>query len=101
MLGIEALLVEGNQNITTQFKEKSTVIFGKPKEYSRKLTKLYDYRSKLVHGSFDIYPAFYSDYNSYHEEYHDYLSFASSILIALIRELIEKQTSHFEFELKP
>lgn len=76
MLGIEALLVEGNQNITSQFKEKSILIFGKPKEYSKKLAKLYDYRSKLVHGGFDIYPRFYLDYNAHHKEYHDFLSFA-------------------------
>lgn len=100
MLGIEALLVEGNQNITSQFKEKSIIIFGRPKEYTKKLTKLYEYRSKLVHGSFDIYPKFYSDYEVFDKEYYDYLEFATSILIALIRELISKQTSSFEFELK-
>jgi hypothetical protein len=100
MLGIEALLVEGNQNITSQFKEKSIIIFGKPLEYSKKLTKLYEYRSKLVHGSFDIYPIFYSDYDAFDKEYYDYLEFATSILIALIRELIAKQSAYFEFEFK-
>ncbi len=100
MLGIESLLVKGNQNITSQFKEKSILILGKPKEYSKKLAKLYDYRSRLIHGNFDIFPKYYSDYESFRSEYSDYLDFAISILLALIRELIEKQECGFEFELK-
>lgn len=100
MLAIESLLVESNQNVTSQFKEKSKIILGEPKEYKRKLTKLYEYRSKLIHGKFNIYPKFYSDYKNVKVEYNDYLMFAVSILIALIRELIEKQKAEFEFELK-
>ncbi len=100
MLGIESLLVEGNQNITLQFREKSTIILGIPKEYKRKLNKLYEYRSKLIHGSFNIFPKHFSDYETFEVEYSDYLDFAVSILLALIRELIIAQKSKFEFELK-
>lgn len=100
MLGIESLLVEGNQNITSQFKDKSIIILGKPNEYKRKLTKLYEYRSKLIHGSFNIYPKYYSNYHDFDDEYSEYLDFAVSILIALMRKLIKKQKSQFEFELK-
>lgn len=99
MLGIESLLAEGAQNITHQIKEKSIIILGKPVEYTKKLSKLYDYRSRLVHGEFDIYPKFFSDYESYDKEYFDYLEFASSILLALIRELIASEKTKFEFEL--
>lgn len=100
MLGIESLLVKGNQNITSQFKEKSILILGEPKDYKRKLNKLYEYRSKLIHGSFDIFPRQFTDYENFEDEYDDYVSFALSILIALIRELIYKQKTGFEFELK-
>lgn len=99
MLGIESLLVSGNQNITSQFKEKSILILGKPKEYGRKLSKLYEYRSKLVHGSYDIFPSHFEGFDELERKYSDYLDFAVSILIALIRELIEKQKCYFEFEL--
>ena len=67
---------------------------------TQKLGKLYDYRSRLIHGDIDIFPKFYTDYESFDIEYGDYSDFAVSILIALIRELIEKQKSEFEFELK-
>jgi hypothetical protein len=100
MLGIESLLAEGSQSISYQIKEKSIIILGKPTEYTKKLGKLYDYRSRLIHGDIDIFPKFYTDYESFDIEYGDYLDFAVSILIALIRELIEKQKSEFEFELK-
>ena len=100
MLGIESLLVKGNQNITSQFKEKSILILGEPKDYKRKLNKLYEYRSKLIHGGFDIFPRQFTDYQNFEAEYGDYVSFALSILIALIRELIHRQKTTFEFELK-
>ncbi|MFC0878444.1 hypothetical protein ACE01N_17755 [Saccharicrinis sp. FJH2] len=100
MLGIESLLAEGNQGITKQIKDKSILILGEPKEYKKKLQKLYDYRSRLVHGDIDIFPSYYSDFDSFDKEYNDYLDFAISILIALIRELIFKQADEFIFELK-
>lgn len=112
MLGIEALLIEGNQSITDQFRQKSILILGEPKEFKKKLSKLYDYRSKLIHGRHDIFPRFYKDYsyvmNENHVdkggtlEYFEQLNFATSILLALIRELIiaKKDCFEFEFQLK-
>lgn len=100
MLGIESLLADGSQGITKQINDKSILILGEPKEYKKKLNKLYDYRSRLVHGDLDIFPSFYTDFESFEVEYNDFLSFAISILIALIRELISKRNDKFEFELK-
>ena len=100
MLGIEAILAKGINAISTQIREKSEIILGKPTEYTKKLNKLYDYRSRLVHGDTNIYPIFYDDYYSFKNEYDDYLAFGTSILIALIRELVYKQKTEFEFELK-
>lgn len=99
MLGIESLLADGIQSISYQIKEKSSIILGKPREYTKKLTKLYNYRSRLIHGDYNISPKFHSDYGTYDEEYADYLFFSTSILIALIRELIATQKDEFKFEL--
>lgn len=100
MVGIEALLAEGSSNILNQIKTKSSLILGHPVEYKKKLDKLYDYRSRLVHGDFDFPAKFSSDYDTFEEEYWDYLSFATSILIALIRELIRTGKNEFLFEYK-
>lgn len=77
-----------------------TEYYSKPTEYTKKLNELYDYRSRLIHGDTNIYPSFYFDYQGFRKEYNDYLAFGTSILIALIRELIYKQKTEFEFELK-
>ena len=97
MLGIEALLAEGNSSIINQIKVKSSLILGEPSEYKKKLDKLYNYRSRFVHGDIDFPAKFSSDYDNFEEEYYDYLHFASSILIALIRSLIADNKSEFNF----
>lgn len=100
MLGIETLLAEDANNITNQIKIKSSIILGEPKEYKKKLGKLYGYRSRFVHGDIDFPAKFGMDIDNFEEEYWDYLHFASSILIALIRNLIAEDKNEFKFEYK-
>ncbi|HPH99469.1 MAG TPA: HEPN domain-containing protein [Chitinophagaceae bacterium] len=100
MLGIEALLAEGNNNIINQIKVKSSLILGQPTDYKKKLDKLYNYRSRFVHGDIDFPAKFSNDYDNFEEEYFDYLHFATSILLALIRYLIVNNKNEFQFEYK-
>ncbi len=97
MLGIESILAKGNNNITNQIKTKSSLILGEPKEYKKKLNKLYDYRSRLIHGDINFPPKFSSDYELFEVEYWDYLAFATSILLAIIRDMIEKGIVEYKF----
>lgn len=98
MVGIEALLADGSANIITQIKTKTSIILGEPKEYKKKLDKLYNYRSRFVHGDINFPAKFSSDYDNFEDEYYNYLHFATSILIALIRILIVQNKSEFVFE---
>jgi hypothetical protein len=100
MLGIEALLAEGSNNIIGQIKVKSSIILGEPVEYKRKLDKLYNYRSRFVHGDINFPAKFSSDYENFEQEYWEYLHFSTSILIALIRNLIVNNKNAFQFEYK-
>lgn len=100
MLGIEALLAEGSNNIINQIKVKASIILGEPKQFKNKLDKLYNYRSRFVHGDINFPAKFSSNYDNFKGEYWDYLSFANSILIALIRHLIEQKKDKFTFEYK-
>ncbi len=100
MLGIEALLAEGTNNIANQIRVKSSLILGEPKEYKKKLNKLYNYRSRFVHGDFDFPAKFSADFDVFEVEYWDYLSFSASIILALIRKLIDNNKNKFEFEYK-
>lgn len=98
MLGIEALLAQGNANIINQIKIKTSLILDEPKEFKKRLDKLYNYRSRFVHGDIDFPTKFSSDYENFESEYYEYLHFATSILLALIRTLIIQNKSEFNFE---
>lgn len=98
MVGIEALLAKGNKDIQLQIKEKSALVVGEPTEFKKKLGKLYEYRSKFVHGELNIPAKFSSDEDLFEDEYWDYTSFSTSILLALLRELITKKKTEFIFE---
>ncbi|MFN8416553.1 MAG: HEPN domain-containing protein [Cytophagaceae bacterium] len=97
MLGIEALLAEGNVNIINQIKAKTALILGEPEEFKKRLDKLYNYRSRFVHGDIDFPAKFSSDYENFESEYYEYLNFATSILLSLIRTLIIQNKSEFKF----
>jgi hypothetical protein len=61
LAGIEALLVEGGRSSVGQLKEKLAAIFGTDSslEWMRKMTdKMYNYRSRMVHGNRQIRSAF-------------------------------------------
>lgn len=100
MIGIESLLAEGTNSIMAQIKTKSTIILGQPKEFKKKLQKLYDYRSRFVHGDLNFPPKFSSDFDQFERNYWDYSQFALSILTALIKKLIIENQTKFEFEYK-
>ncbi len=99
MLGIETLYAKGNQGIGEQIRQKVKTILGEPKEFKKKITKLYEYRSKLIHGDLD-FPAKFSDetYDIYDASHLDYLGFAISILLSSIQVLIANDIDKFEFE---
>ncbi|HYK77932.1 MAG TPA: hypothetical protein VEV16_13220, partial [Daejeonella sp.] len=98
ILGIEALLAEGNNNILNQIKSKCILLFGEPKEFKKKINHLYDYRSRFVHGDINIPPKFFFIDEKFELEYWEYLNFSISILIALIRKLIRDDKTEFNFE---
>jgi hypothetical protein len=100
MLGLETLYARGNQNISEQIRTKVMLVFGEPAEFKKKLGKLYEYRSRLVHGDTDIPAKFSRDFQKFSPEYWNYLGFGSSILIASLRTLIHWDILAFQFDLK-
>ncbi|WET51424.1 HEPN domain-containing protein [Chryseobacterium indologenes] len=100
MIGIEGLLAEGSSNIISQIKIKTSILLEEPKEFKKKLEKLYNYRSRLVHGDLNFPPKYSNDFDGFEREYWDYSEFALSILIALVKELIIENKTEFKFEYK-
>lgn len=100
MLGIEALYASGSSNILTQIKEKVNIVLGEPKEFKNRLSKLYNFRSRLVHGDIDFSSRLgEDDWDDFEKEYYDQVSFATSILLASIKKLIAKDLTEFNFEI--
>lgn len=98
MVGIESLLAKGNKDIQSQIREKSSLILGEPVEFKKKLNKLYEFRSKFIHGELNFPLKFSSDEKLFEEEYWDYTSFSASILLSLIRHLVTHKKYQFDFE---
>ena len=98
MVGIESLLAEGSNSIINQIKTKVNLILGEPKEFKKKLDKLYNYRSRFVHGDINFPAKFSADYDKFEMEYWENSHFALSILIALLKNMIIENKHKFEFK---
>jgi len=54
MVGIEALFSKSKQGIMEQIREKIHVLIGYPETHKKRLSAMYDYRSKFIHGATEI-----------------------------------------------
>jgi hypothetical protein len=105
LAGIEALLVEGGRSSVGQLKQKLTAIFGTDGnlEWLLKMTdKMYNYRSRMVHGNRQIRSAFRifeeeQNKNRFDEEY-DSARFAIGILLMLLQEVIDRNETALRFK---
>ena len=52
--GLEALFVEGDTGITQQLNDKIQIFLGEIESDKRRLKKLYNFRSSLIHGGMNI-----------------------------------------------
>ncbi|MET3503436.1 hypothetical protein ABIC45_005073 [Mucilaginibacter rubeus] len=98
MLGIEALYAQGSNGVSEQIRQKIRLVLGEPTEFKKKLSKLYGYRSRLVHGDIDIPAKFSLDHQNFEKEYWDYNAFATSLLLASLKLLITQEINCFIFD---
>jgi hypothetical protein len=54
LLGIEALYGRGSEAIKNQVIEKCESFLGKPVTHTKNLSRMYDHRSRVIHGDLDI-----------------------------------------------
>ncbi|WP_456867879.1 hypothetical protein [Galbibacter sp. BG1] len=94
VIGLETLFVSGEQNIQKQIDENVQLLLGRLSSHKRIIKNLYNFRSKLFHGEFELKP-----YHYYRNELVDYIddtdsklyeacAFSTLILIATIQEMI-------------
>jgi len=98
LVGIEALYVKGNANLLEQVRVKSQILLGEQESFKKKINRMYDFRSRFVHGDLD-FPKMYSDYDwgRYDVELLESTSLATAILAASLQELIQRNWEGLHF----
>ena len=54
MVGIEAIFGKESNGIMEQLREKAEVIFGEQEQFKKRISKMYKFRSKFIHGKLDF-----------------------------------------------
>lgn len=101
MIGIEALYCDNNVNIMGQVRKKAQLFLGKQKKYKKTISRMYDYRSRFIHGNMN-FPNKYLDYSTpeiekYHQNSFQSEDIAIAILVASIQELVQRGLHDISF----
>jgi hypothetical protein len=104
LLGLEALYCDGKEGLKAQLIRKAQLLLGPFSSHKKSMSKLYDYRSRFVHGGLDLpisyrYRADDEDAGKFLEEAEDAAAFATVTLLASVQELVRRnwQTLDFDF----
>ncbi|MCW3082792.1 MAG: hypothetical protein JWP12_158 [Bacteroidetes bacterium] len=103
MVGIESLYVGGKEAIGEQVRKKAQIFLGEIKEFKKRLTKMYDYRSAFVHGSKD-FPGYFhihdglDTFDKFIEDSEDPVQVAKSLLLATLQKMAKYELDDLEFE---
>lgn len=94
LVGIEALYTEGKGGLQQQVNEKSQVFLGQMTQHKKKITRMYDFRSRFVHGDLDfsgklVVGEAAEDHVRHNDELRETVIFAEAILVATLQRLVE------------
>lgn len=94
VIGLETLFVNGEQNIQRQIDEKVQLLLGQLSSHKRIIKNLYNFRSKLFHGEFELKPYHYyrneliDDLDEIDSKLYEACTFSTLILVASIQKMI-------------
>lgn len=93
LVGLEALYTKGNSGLQQQVKEKSQTLLGPQDSHKKEIGRMYDFRSRFVHGDLDFFGAHPSEETIEKQEKHrrnlvDSVNLAQSMLVATLQTLI-------------
>jgi hypothetical protein len=101
MVGLEALYGEGNANLTQQISQKSKIVLGEPDAYRKAVTRMYDFRSRFIHGDVD-FPLPYRvgdvDSRGFSTSMADAVQLAMGMLVATLQRMIVARLYSLKFE---
>jgi hypothetical protein len=103
LLGLEALYSRGTENVQRQLDEHSQLLLGQRGTFKRDIKKMYEVRSRFIHGSLpfppknfphDAMPAFNEAMNTIESA----TDAGLAVLLASLQELIRRDWASLEFE---
>jgi hypothetical protein len=106
LVALEAIYCRGNYNLQGQLSLKTEIYLGKREEFKKSISKMYDFRSRFIHGDLNFpnkyfYDNLSKDFNDFYgSEYSQAVDLAVSIIIATFQKLIIDGKYEIEFETK-
>lgn len=102
LIGIETLYVKGQRGILEQVREKTQIFLGEQSQYKKKLSQMYQFRSRFVHGDIAFPGAKFSmlamkDYENYSSDLDESTELAVAILIATLQKLCIEERKQLSF----
>ncbi len=102
LVGLEALYVKGKYELLQQVREKSQIFLGPQESFKKKITQMYDFRSRFVHGDLD-FPGLClmgdarKEFAKYGDDLFDAIAIAVAVLAATLREIIRRGWSELAY----
>jgi len=102
LLGLESLYCTSHTGLRQQLISRAELVLGAPSSHKKLFGRVYDYRSKFIHGGSDL-PLRYTPYDGsdrfmeLHREAHDAQCLATLVLVASIQALVSHSISEFVF----
>jgi hypothetical protein len=101
LVGIEALYVRGRAPVMEQVREKIQALLGTQDTHKKKIGKMYDFRSRFIHGNLDFpglsFHAATEDYERYYRDQIETIRMAAAILAATLQEIIVRDWAELDF----
>lgn len=103
MIGLEALYCQGNSNVLGQLNVKSALLLGKRVSFKKEFNKMYDYRSRFVHGDLNFQNQYtYVDSSEkvdlHLDDFWSVRALALATFIATLQRLVMENWSSISFE---
>ena len=100
MIGLEAVYTSGHGDLLQQLRERARIFLGDTTAASRAISRMYDLRSRLVHGDLNFRGAFFANDPEDEREQaktDEAYDVAVGILLATVQELIAREWSGVSF----
>jgi len=102
LLGLEAIYTKGNVGLKEQLTSKTETFLGSREENKKEFGKMYDFRSRFIHGDLDIPLHFHNSGAKEFEQFYDDLyrttDIATITLIATFQKMIINKWTNLSFK---